>query len=481
MSLSVSLSAAVSGLSAASAGAETVSSNIANARTPGYMRREVILAPNVLGGTGQGVALGGIRRDVDAALLGDRRGADAHSAGAGTVASALRAIEAAVGRAEAPGSLVAQIAALDAALIAAAANPESEALLEAVRDAAAGLVGTIGQAAAAAQTERGRADREIANDVALLNDTLGRIETLNRQIRVLVATGRDASGLMDQRQSLVDAIAPIVPIREVPREFGQIALFTPQGGVLLDGSASVFAFTAAGVVTPAQSRENGTLSEVTVNGLPAGRTLEGGRLAANLAVRDTEGPRAQALLDALARDLVVRFASPQADPSLPPGAPGLFTDAGAAFDLGAESGLAQRLALNAAVDPGAGGALWRLRDGIGAPAAGPPGDSRQLLRLSATLARAEPTGSAALPAGLRTVERLAADVTSALAVRRLAADDSDSFAAARAASLNEAWARTGVDTDRELQDLLRIERAYAANARVLQTVDRMLDTLLRIR
>ena len=36
----------------------------------------------------------------------------------------------------------------------------------------------------------------------------------------------------------------------------------------------------------------------------------------------------------------------------------------------------------------------------------------------------------------------------------------------------------GVDTDRELQRLMLIEQAYAANARVLQTVDDMMNALM---
>jgi flagellar hook-associated protein 1 FlgK len=480
MNLAGAMSSALSGLTAAAAAAEVVSGNIANARTPGHVRRELVLAPAVLGGSGQGVALGGIRRDLDAALLGDRRGAAAQAAAAATAAAGLRALEAPFGKPGAAGSLAARIAALDAALIAATASPESGVRLAAIGDAAAGILGLIGEAGAAAQSARTRADRAIAADVATLNDGLGRIEALNRQIRLLVATGRDASGLMDQRQALVETIAPILPVREVARDFGQIALFTPAGGVLLDGSASAFGFAAAGSIGPAMTVGNGALSAVSVNGLAAGRMLEGGRLAANLALRDAEGPAAQALADALARDLVERFAAPQTDPTLAAGAPGLFTDAGAAFDPALETGLAQRLALNPAVDPDAGGALWRLRDGIGAAAPGDPGQSRQLLRLSAAIARGEPTGSAALPAGLRTLDGLAAEVASTLAARRLAAEDRSGFAAARAAALGEAAAQAGIDTDRELQDLLRIERAYAANARVLQVVDGMFETLLGI-
>ena len=38
----------------------------------------------------------------------------------------------------------------------------------------------------------------------------------------------------------------------------------------------------------------------------------------------------------------------------------------------------------------------------------------------------------------------------------------------------------GVDTDQELQAMMEIERLYAANARVIQAVDAMLDELMRI-
>ena len=38
----------------------------------------------------------------------------------------------------------------------------------------------------------------------------------------------------------------------------------------------------------------------------------------------------------------------------------------------------------------------------------------------------------------------------------------------------------GVDSDFELQRLMLIEQAYAANARMIQTVDEMMQQLLRL-
>jgi flagellar hook-associated protein 1 FlgK len=39
--------------------------------------------------------------------------------------------------------------------------------------------------------------------------------------------------------------------------------------------------------------------------------------------------------------------------------------------------------------------------------------------------------------------------------------------------------REGVDVDREMADLLQLQNAYAANARVLAAVQEMWDALLR--
>ena len=38
----------------------------------------------------------------------------------------------------------------------------------------------------------------------------------------------------------------------------------------------------------------------------------------------------------------------------------------------------------------------------------------------------------------------------------------------------------GVDSDEELSQLILIEQAYAANARMLQVVDELMETLLRL-
>ena len=55
-----------------------------------------------------------------------------------------------------------------------------------------------------------------------------------------------------------------------------------------------------------------------------------------------------------------------------------------------------------------------------------------------------------------------------------------SFSAASFHEMSQAELADGVDTDAELQHLMLVEQAYAANARMIQVVEEMMDTLLRL-
>jgi flagellar hook-associated protein 1 FlgK len=483
MSLSLSLSSAVSGLQASARSAELVSSNVANALTDGYGRRDIQLTARSLGGTGSGVEITGVVRVTDQVLLSDRRVAQANMAGSAVLADAFARLEAAIGTPGDAASLGGKIAGLDSALLAATSRPDSEQRLAAVLTAAQGLATQVGKASIAVQMERERADDRIAENVKELNDTLARVATLNAQILEQVVADRDASPLMDQRQQLIDKIAEIVPLRQIDRDTGQIALISTGGAVLLDGRPALFGFTPVGRITPDMTLASGALSGLTMNGKPVtfgdgSGKLDGGAMAANFRLRDVDAPLQQKRLDAAARDLIARFADPAADTTLPAGAPGLFTDAGAAFNPAAETGLAGRLAVNTAADPARGGALWRLRDGLGATAEGPPGEAALLTALRGRLNALISPASGGFEPGARSFSGLASDVLSYVSRARNGAEAEQSYAAARHDSLRADELASGVDTDQQLQSLLLIERAYGANAQVIKTVDSMIKLWL---
>ena len=59
-------------------------------------------------------------------------------------------------------------------------------------------------------------------------------------------------------------------------------------------------------------------------------------------------------------------------------------------------------------------------------------------------------------------------------------DQEQSFATARWDTLRQAELADGVDTDQELQTLMRVEQAYAANAKVIQTIDGLMQRLMEL-
>ncbi len=482
MSIAGSLSSALSGLTANARAAEVVASNIANALTEGYGRRELVVTARQIGGLGQGVSVVGIYRHSDQALLGDRRLADSVAGNRGVMAEFLSRLERVLGTPGEEQSLDGRIAAFDTALIEASSRPESESRLSRLADTARALTTHLADVSTDIQSARTAADDRLESDVGKLNTALVRVGELNSLIRANTGTGRDSSALMDQRQQIIDSISHVIPIREIARDGGQVALVTAGGATLIDGPVSQFGFTPVGQIVAGMTMGSGALSGLTLNGKPLvlgdQGPIAGGTLAANFALRDELAPDAQAQLDAVARDLMERFQNPALDPTRPPGSPGLFTDNGMAFDPANEAGLSQRLALNAAADPEKGGALWRLRDGLGATVPGAVGDARLLNALQSALTTLRDPASATFMPGQRSLATLAADLLSGVAADRLTAEGEARYSGARADSLRSMEMEGGVDTDREVQSLLLIEQNYAANAKVVQTVDEMIKLLL---
>ena len=194
---------------------------------------------------------------------------------------------------------------------------------------------------------------------------------------------------------------------------------------------------------------------------------------------DVTAVEMQDRLDGLAIDLIQRFEDAGIDATRAAGDPGLFTDNGAVLDLANTTGLAQRLELNDIVNPAAGGASWQLRDGLGATAEGDVGDASLLQDLADAL-EATRTAPSEIGSGSYSATGLADFVTSLVSNDRTDAERTQSYASAQQSEMRALEEADGVDTDAELQALMVIEQIYAANAQVMQTIDEMLDDLMRI-
>lgn len=481
MNMSTALSNALSGLNAASRGASVVSGNIANALTPGYAQRSLELASSTI--SGNGVSVVGITRNDDPVLIANLRATDAELGHSAAVSQFHTGFENLVGSGDDTASIAARLAGFESSLITAASLPDSDERLDLVVQAARDLTVALNTASEGVRQMRSDADRTISSQVDTLNTTLKDLEALNAKIPALRNSGGDISSLLDQRQALVDDVNALIPVNVIARDNDRISLYSDGGLILLDSSAAEFSFSQTGDTMPHMTVSNGLLSVLELDGNPVrvsgnSAQIRGGALMAQFEIRDELSIEAQEQLDTVARDLIERFETSGLDPTLTATDPGLFTDDGSRFDAAAPAGLALRIALNAVVDPEAGGDSWKLRSGLGAAASGDQGDATQLQAFSAILTTARAVAGGTFGTGLMQ----AADVSEALITKAGSnahtAEQRLSFATSSQLEMEAMVAEQGVDTDAELQRMMQIEQAYAANARIISVIDELMDTLL---
>ena len=467
MTFAGALSNAISGMNAAQTAIQVRGHNIANATTPGFARREVTLDPR---GPSGGVVVSAVVTAEAGRLRDLSLSASAGEAGMQARAEAAEAISGLFGLPGETEGMYAAYGRFTRALDDLAATPESSSYQAALLSSAEDLSRTFNRLGDQAQGMRAQADADIAAGVASVNRALVQLHELNAR----AGDGQGLSDLPEQRRKLIDEVASFLDVRVRTDDTGRVSIATKEGVPLLGDQPRLLSFSPAGVVDAEASMGNGVRSGLSAGGIDltpgAVQGVGAGRLAGLFAVRDEQAPAFAARLDAVAEDLAARLAGADADA----GGQGLLT-------LTAGPGSASTLAVNAAVDPNQGGALYRLRDGLQATAPGFAASEGVLpaLRnaLAAGLANPAATGGPAAVSVQGGMEALA----SSLGTEKLQADAMRDAAWGAARTLaDKVLAETGVNTDQELQSLLLIEQAYAANARVVQAVSDMMARLLEI-
>ncbi|MFO1208620.1 MAG: flagellar hook-associated protein FlgK [Amaricoccus sp.] len=486
MGISSAINSAASGLAASSRLADTISNNVANAMTEGYAKRRTELSSVTLGGYGSGVRVVGTTRTETVQLTAERRAMDASVGATSARSDAYQQLMTAIGEPGSDSGLSTLATNLETALMNATASPQSTTVLtnavQAAKDTAAAL-NHISDETTRIRTE---ADAEINRQVNTLNDALHQIDDINKKIATLSTQGVDVTSLQDQRSQLIDKISSIVPVKTVKRDGDQIAIYSQNGGVLLDGKVYELKFSAAANTVTADMTLGSGLSGLSQDQNAAGGAVavsagtgrglfDGGSLGALFEVRDKIVPEFNAEVDRYANDLIERFQDLMPASALDASGQGLFVDSGS----GGTTGLAGRIAVNAAVDTDQGGAVWRLRDGLSATTPGNTGDGTVLQAMSdAMTTTRDPTGFVSQNAKADSAT-MASEIASFFAGRQARSDDDKAYLTAQQATLSEQeTSETGVDTDTELQSLTLVEQAYAANAHVLSVIDELMKLLL---
>ncbi len=480
MSLSSSLNNALSGLNVASRAASVVSSNVANATTEGYAPREIEVSSRVVGQVGAGVAVDGVTRVVDAQLLQDRRLADADAGEVQVLNGFYSSLENLIGEPGEAGSLSSAVSNVETSLISAASAPESEVRLLEVVDSLNDLASKLNNTTSEIQEMRQQSDGDIASQVETLTDRLAQLDEMNELFVKLTSSGEDTNALADKRQALIDDISSIIPVQLHERSHGQVALYTPGGVKLIDGTVAEIEFTSTATIVPEMSIEAGSLSGIVFDGREVdfssnSAVVDGGSLSAAFQVRDELAVDAQADIDAIARNLIERFAGEDATTT-----GGLLTDGGGDFDPADEVGLAGRISVTDTVVPSEGGDLWKVRDGIGTAASGSVGDASHLNSLISALTDASVVTSGSFSGTTGASLDLISEVLSQASSMRQSSEVNLSFSVALQEGLQAQELENGVDTDQELQKLLLIEQAFTANAKVMQTIDELIGQLLEL-
>lgn len=482
MSITGAINAAKSGLQVTGNRADTVASNIANASTPGYVRRAVSISESLTGGQTTGVRSDGIVRTNNDALTRERLALSSDLAQSNILSSAWQTISRQVGNTIDGGGLFQAFSNFEDALSTAALSPESTTGLSALLNAAKGVTNQLNSLSSSVGQLRADTDQDIADGVTAVNDSLAAIEDLNKQIAGIDRRSNQAAALLDERQRELDTIAQYIPVQAVPRDSGTIDVLTKEGVFLLAGTARTVEFTPSFAFDPSQTLASGQLSGLTVDGTditPGAATfgaISSGVFGALFQLRDSDLTQFSAQLDTVSTDLISRLSDDAIDPTKTPGTAGIFVDTGNSADPGA----AGRISVNAFVDPNAGGNVTRLRDGLGAATEGPPGNNTILNNLLDAVTSVRSVNQNGLQGSFSSSE-ISAHLSSIVGQTSVSQDAVLSSTEAQFnIVLSAEQSDAGVDIDQQLQDLLLIEQAYAANARVIEVANQLLNRLLEL-
>lgn len=312
MGLSQALSTAMSGLRANQAALSLVSANVANAETPGYVRKT---ANQVQMATGAGgVQTVGVNRALDEYIQAQLRTETSGASYARVRANFLANLQNVYGDPSSSSTLEATFNTLTSALQALSTSPESQSARTAVINAAQSMAQQLNSATQGIQSLRANAELGLSNAVSVANNAMAQIAKINNQVQGNVAQDASTAALLDQRDQYITQLSQLMDIRVVSNGGNQVSIFTNAGVQLVGADAAQLAFDAQGTVTPNTVWDSdpakSNLGSIVINfpnggsiDLIASNSIRSGSIAAYLELRDKTLVQAQEQVDQLAASL----------------------------------------------------------------------------------------------------------------------------------------------------------------------------------
>lgn len=312
MGLSSALATAMSGLRTTQASLSIISSNVANAQTPGYVTQNVNQEERASGTYGSTVSTTGVNRQLDLFVQNQLRTETAGGGYADQMANILGQLQSVYGTPGGAGTLETSLSNFTTALQSLSNSSNDTSAQSVALSSAQGLAQQLNATTQGIQSLRSNVDQDIGTSATQANAAMSQIAQLNTQLQGLASNDPQAATLMDKRDNAINTLAKYADIRTVSDGGNQVNVFTTSGIQLVgDGLASQFNYTAAGSLNAnALYSSNPTKSGVSSLSikLPNGAALDvvannvlgSGQIAADIKLRDQTLVQAQTQVDQLA-------------------------------------------------------------------------------------------------------------------------------------------------------------------------------------
>jgi flagellar hook-associated protein 1 FlgK len=305
----------MSGLRANQASLSIISSNVANAQTPGYVNQNTNQIEVSSGTFGDSVQTTGVNRQLDLFVQSQLRTETSGGAYADQMSNILSQLQSVYGTPGGDGTLETSLSNFTASLQSLSSNPGNQSAQSVALSAAQTLAQQLNSTTQGIQSLRTNVDQDIGNATGQANTAMSQIAQINTQLQGLSPNDPLAATLMDQRDNAINQLSKLVDVRVVTDSSNQASVFTNSGIQLVgNGLASSFVYNSQGTLgatslynaNPAKSGV-GSLAIRLPNGanidLVANNSISSGQIAADLKLRDQTLVQAQTQVDQLAATL----------------------------------------------------------------------------------------------------------------------------------------------------------------------------------
>lgn len=331
MSLGLSLNIATGGLQNIESGLATISKNVTNASTEGYVSENAVSNSAVIGGKGVGVSTGHNALNISPPLQAALYGQNATVSGLTTMNNSLANLSAVQGTTSSSsgetntiGTLTNTLQSVTSSLTSLTNTPRSSAAQSTVVANAQTLTSNIQTLSSVYQAQRQGAQDGIVSTVSGINSDLTSIGKVSQQIMTVKSLGKDTSDLENKRFETMSQLSSKIGVTFSEKPNGDMTVNTQDGlqlptrpdqiGQPSDSQklpTSSWPLSTSGTnVSPSMYYEKGKdggIPGISLNGRDVTNHLTGGTLGANISLRDNTYPGMQAQLDSFSHTLINRF------------------------------------------------------------------------------------------------------------------------------------------------------------------------------